>query len=51
MAKLDLPDEVWKSVKTALEDYIRFGPGDFDQEYIPDEHLEQAVKEIDKVIS
>lgn len=43
-----LPEEVWGSVDKALLDFLRFGPGELDAEYIPDEHLEKARKAIDK---
>lgn len=37
-----LPSDVWENVSRALEDYLRFGPGELDSDYIPDEHLEKA---------
>lgn len=45
---IELPADVWRSVERAIEDFLRFGPGDFGDEYIPDEHLEQARKAITK---
>jgi len=45
---ITLPMEVWLSVSVALVDYLRFGPGELDAEYIPDEHLERANAAIDK---
>ena len=47
-AGISLPDAVWRSVETALRDYMRFGPGEFDAEHIPDEHLEKACRAIQK---
>lgn len=49
-AKLELPTDVWLSVSRALEDYLRFGPGELDSDYIPDEHLEKARRAIAKAV-
>lgn len=46
-----LPEDVWQSVDQALLDFLRFGPGEMDSEYIPDEHLEKARKAIDKAVA
>ena len=40
---ITLPDSVWRSVAGALADYIQFGPGNLDAEYIPDKDLEKAL--------
>lgn len=45
-----LPAELWRSVSAALTDYIRFGPGELDADYIPDEHLEKCIKAIIKAV-
>ena len=41
---LTLPASVWRSVAAALADYIQFGPGNLDAEYVPDEDLERALR-------
>jgi hypothetical protein len=46
--KVDLPEDVWRSVEAAIADFMRFGPGDMESEYIPDEHLERARRAIAK---
>jgi hypothetical protein len=46
-----LPAEVWRAVEAAVADYLRFGPGDLEAEYVPDEHLEAALKAIRKAVS
>lgn len=45
-----LPLDVWRSVDAALSDYLRFGPGELDSEYVPDEHLERALRAIRKIV-
>ena len=49
-ASITLPAEVWRSVALALADYLQFGPGELDAEYIPDEHLLRARRAIDGVM-
>ena len=41
-----LPRTVWRAVASALEDYLRFGPGELDAEHIPDGDIERAIKAI-----
>lgn len=48
---IDLPSDVMVSVKKALEDYLNFGPGELDADYIPDDHLLAAVRIIDKTLA
>ena len=48
---IDLPSEVMRSVKKALEDYMRFGPGELDADYIPDDHLLMVTRIIDKTLA
>lgn len=43
---ITLPISVWRSVHSAIADYLQFGPGNLDAEYVPDADLERAVKEI-----
>lgn len=45
---IDLPENVWRSVDGALQDFLKFGPAELDAEYIPDEHLEKARRAIAK---
>jgi len=45
-----LPDNVWRSVDAVLADFLTFGPGELDSEYIPDEHLEKARKAINRTL-
>lgn len=47
---IELPADVWRSVAAALADYMRFGPGELDADYIPDEHLEKCSKAIAKAV-
>lgn len=48
---IDLPSDVMESVKKALQDYLTFGPGELDADYIPDEHLLTAVRVIEKTLA
>ena len=41
-----LPDDAWRAVESAVTDYLRFGPGELDAEYVPDELLEAALRAI-----
>lgn len=43
-----LPEDVWHSVNEVLRDFQRFGPGEMDSEYVPDEHVAMALKAITK---
>lgn len=48
---IDLPSNVMESVRAALKDYLNFGPGALDAEHIPDEHLLEAIRIIDKTLA
>ena len=50
MVTISLPKDVWQSVSSALLDFQRFGPGELDSEYIPEEHLDKARRAIEKAV-
>lgn len=44
--EVKLTPEAWRAIDAVIADYLRFGPGDLDAEYIPDEQLETARRAI-----